>query len=67
MNEITITQPHGVLLDGDGLVVVKFGRWETGQHQVPDSVQSVEYVDGPTAHKRDVADKYRTNIESGGL
>jgi hypothetical protein len=53
-----IEQPHGYLLDADGHVVRRFGNWETGEHNVPNAVTSVEYVDGPTDHTREVHGDY---------
>jgi len=61
MQTIQIEQQHGVLLDANGLVVSKFGNWTLGEHRVSDAVSSVEYVDGPAAHTRDVADKYQSD------
>lgn len=58
-NTIEITEPHGYLRDSDGKVVIKFGNWNTGIHNVPDNVVSVDYVPGPAAHTEDVADKYK--------
>ena len=55
---IMIEQPHGYLLDGDGRVVLRFANWSIGEHNVPDSVESVEYVEGPSAHDRDVHEDY---------
>lgn len=52
MKEINIEQPHGTLIDSDDYVVKRFGNWEVGTHKVPESVESVEYVDGPAAHTR---------------
>jgi len=54
-----IEQPHGYLLDTDGRVVLRFGNWKTENHEVPDAVESVEYVDGPNAHSKDVHDDYK--------
>jgi len=54
-----IEQPHGYLKDADGEVVVRFGSWKTGEHAVPDAVESVEYVDGPDSHTEPVADEYK--------
>jgi len=54
-----IEQPHGYLRDSDGLVVVRFGNWKIGDHQVPDAVKTVDYVDSPIAHQEPVAEKYR--------
>jgi len=54
-----IDQPHGYLLDTDDKVVFRFGNWTTGDHDVSDVVETVEYVDGPSAHDRDVHDDYR--------
>lgn len=59
MREIQIEAPNGYLLDSSGDVVTRFGQWRIGQHQVRDAVDSVEYVDGPTAHTKPVAEKYR--------
>ena len=57
---MNIEQPHGYLRDRDGKVVLRFGDWETGEHNVPDVVDSVEYVDGPKAHDEPVHDDYIT-------
>jgi len=54
-----IEQPHGYLLDAEGRVVDKFGNWKTGDHDVPDSVVNVEYVDGPAAHEKAINDVYQ--------
>lgn len=54
-----IEQAHGYLLDGDGRVVLRFANWSTGDHTVPDKAESVEYVDGPAAHDREVHHDYR--------
>jgi hypothetical protein len=55
-----IDKPHGYLRDADGLVVLRFGNWKTDiNHQVPDVVESVDYVDDPTAHTEQVADEYK--------
>jgi hypothetical protein len=56
-----IEQPHGYLRDADGLVVLRFGNWETGQHNVADVVESVDYVKGPNSHTEPVAEKYKTD------
>ena len=56
---IEITQPHGYLRDSNGAVVQRFGNFETGTHSVPDVVDSVEYVSGPTAHTEPIARTYR--------
>jgi hypothetical protein len=55
-----IEQPHGYLLDADGNVVDRFGNWETGEHDVPDSVEAVEYVSGAAAHSKPIAEKDQT-------
>jgi len=57
---ITIKQPHGYLLDADGLVVLRFSNWSIGDHSVPDVVDAVEYVDGPADHDKPVADKHHS-------
>lgn len=65
MTEITITEPHGYLFDSEGRVCVRFGEWPVGKVEVPDYVdarRSPEYVDGPAAHDKQVADKYRPDI-----
>lgn len=59
MIPIKIEQPHGYLLDGDGAVILRFANWETGEHSVSESVESVEYVNGPSAHEREVHESYR--------
>ena len=56
-----IEQPHGYLLDGDDRVVLRFGNWDIGEHSVPDDVESVEYVDGPADHDREVHEDYRND------
>jgi len=56
---IEITQPHGYFRDSNGEVVQRFGNFETGTHTVPDAVDSVEYVSGPTAHTEPVARTYQ--------
>ena len=58
MTDINIEEPHGYLLDEDGKVVMKFANWSIGSHVAPDSVESVEYVDGPASHDRDVHPDY---------
>ena len=57
---ITIEQPHGYLKDADGKVVLRFANWSIGEHSVPDTVDSVEYVDSPSAHTEPVHDDYKT-------
>ena len=56
---VKIEHPHGYLLDSDGHVILLFANWETAEHSVPDATASVEYVDGPAAHDRDIHDDYR--------
>ena len=58
MSQIEIEQPHGYLLDENGRVVLRFGNWKTGEHNVPDVVDSVEYVGGPNDHDREIHDDY---------
>jgi hypothetical protein len=53
-----IYQSDGYLRDADGDVVVRFANWETGDHTVPEAVESVDYVSGPAAHDEPVAEKY---------
>lgn len=53
-----IEQPHGVLIDVDGKVVKRFGGWSLGDHDVPDAVESVEYIDGPVAHTKSIHWQY---------
>ena len=53
-----INQPHGYLRDSDGRVVLRFGNWSTGSHDVPDAVDSVDYVGGPAAHDEPVHWRY---------
>jgi hypothetical protein len=53
-----IDQPHGYLRDANGDVVIRFAEWSVGEHDVPDTVDSVEYVGGPTSHTEGVADEY---------
>jgi len=52
----TPQQPHGVLFDRDGKVVLRFGAWRTDMvHRVPDYVEMDRdpvYVDGPAAHSQ---------------
>ena len=57
-----INQPHGYLLDSDGRVVLRFANWSTGDHQVPEVVKTVDYVDGPNAHEKDMHDYYKTDL-----
>lgn len=58
-----IEQPHGYLLDSDGNVIKRFGNWSTEKdHQIPPEAADVEYVDGPTAHTRPVAEEYQRDI-----
>lgn len=59
MTEIEIQEPHGYLRDANGRVVTRFANWRLGTHNVPDSVESVEYVNGSNAHNESVADAYR--------
>lgn len=59
MTEITIEEPHGYMRDADGNVVVRFANYDAGTHQVPDAVDSVDYVDGPTAHTEDIDAQYK--------
>ena len=47
-----IEQPHGYLLDEEGRVVSRFGGWRVGEHDVPEAVEDVEYVDGPAVHDK---------------
>ena len=61
MKEIEIEQRHGYLLDGDGNVIDKFGNWRVGEHRVPDAVESIEYVDGPADHEREIHGDYRSD------
>jgi hypothetical protein len=56
--KMNIEQPHGVMLDADGNVVQRFGGWRLGEYPVPSPVETIEYVDGPVAHKREVYWKY---------
>lgn len=67
MKEIEITNPHGVLLDGDGRVVTLFGNWEVGIQRVSEAVESVEYVSGPAAHERSVYWTYSGRAPPVGL
>ena len=60
---ITIEHPNGYLLDQDGNVVDRFGLWETGQrdlsgHPHSDAIESVDYVNSPGDHDRDIHDDY---------
>jgi len=60
--KIQIEQPHGYLFDSGGRVCIRFANWTTGQRDVPDYVdgdRQPEYVGGPAAHQKPVADKYR--------
>ena len=59
---INIDQPHGYLKDGDGKVIQRFASWDTGAREVHDATESVEYVDGATAHDEDVHDDYLPDI-----
>jgi hypothetical protein len=56
---IRVDQPHGYLRDGYGNIVLRFANWQIGEHNVPDPVESVDYVDGPNAHEDAVADQYQ--------
>lgn len=58
MKELDIKNPNGYLMDANGNVCIKFGNWEIGTHMVPDFVESVEYVDGPSSHNVDVDQDY---------
>lgn len=55
-----IERPHGYLRDADGRIVARFANWEVGDHNVVESVESVDYVDGPAAHGKQIAAKYKT-------
>ena len=55
---VDIQQPHGYLLDSEGRVVIRFGNWSLGERDVPDPVESIEYVDGPAAHTLQVDWRY---------
>ena len=61
MKDMNIDQPNGYLLDADDRVVMRFANWSSGDHHVPDAVDSVEYVDGPSDHDRGVHDIYKTD------
>ena len=54
-----IDQPHGYLLDSDGLIIQRFANWETGEREVHPATESVEYVDGPAGHDKPVHEEYR--------
>ncbi|UBF23477.1 hypothetical protein HRTV-28_gp39 [Halorubrum tailed virus 28] len=56
-----IEQPHGYLRDSDGRVVLRFANWSVGTHPVPNDVESVDYVDGASAHSDPVADRYKAS------
>lgn len=58
MTTINIESPHGCLKDADGRVVLRFGNWSTGSHDVPDAVETVDYVDGAAAHSEAVHWRY---------
>ena len=57
-----IEEPHGYLLDADGRVVCRFGNWDVGDHEVPDAVESVEYVDGANSHTKAVHEEYQPEL-----
>lgn len=59
--KIKIDEPHGYLLDSDGRVVDRFGGWKVGVHEVTDAVKTVEYVDGPAAHSKEIHPDYRSD------
>lgn len=59
--KVDIDKPHGIMRDADGKVVLKFGNWEPGEHDVPDAVEAIEYVNGPADHGVKLAEEYRTN------
>ena len=61
MKNIEIEKPHGYLKDSEGKIVVRFGNWNVGSHQVPDVVNSVEYVDGPNSHDKQIHEDYQTD------
>ena len=56
---MNIEHPHGYLKDSEGRVVIRFSNWTVGIHKVPNSVESVEYVDGSGDHEEPVHDEYR--------
>jgi hypothetical protein len=56
--KMMIDQPHGYLRDSNGDIVIRFANWRVGNHDVPDVVDSVDYVSGPSAHDETVANKY---------
>lgn len=60
--KINIDRPHGYFLDNDNRVVLRFGGWKVGEHEVPKSVASVEYVDGSAAHDRDIHWMYGSGV-----
>ena len=57
-----IEQPHGYLLDEDGKIYQRFGNWSVGETELPDVVESVEYVDGPSDHEKEVHDDYKPDL-----
>ena len=59
---MNIEQPHGYLLDSDGRVVLRFAEWMIGDHNVPDVVETVEYVDGPSSHDKEVHADYKNDL-----
>ena len=59
---IKIKEPHGYLLDKDGKVISRFGNWRIGEHSVPNAVESVEYVNGPSGHDKQVHEDYRDQL-----
>ena len=58
---IEIENPHGYFLDSDEKVVMRFANYRIGEHEVPDVVEYVEYVDSPTSHEKSIHEDYKTD------
>ena len=54
-----IEKPHGYLIDADGDVIQRFANWSTGEKQVHNATESVEYVNGPADHEKQVHPDYK--------
>ena len=57
---IEIEEPHGYLIDADGNVIQRFGNWSVGEREVHPETKTVEYVNGPADHERDVHEDYKS-------
>jgi len=55
----SVEPTRGYLLDSDGRVVVRFDRWTSGTHQVPEAVESVEAVGASESLDKPVHRDYR--------